>query len=217
MIAGWKLSTGISVQVALGTQEQNLSYISKESPPTIVGQPMKSGSRKDIAMVATLITGTASSPVKLAFIARTYPETFIRHHRGIERLMAVLNDEPRKWVTEVKVYIGPTETGKSRKAHDEDKIQWTHHGDRWFDLYEGQDRVLFDDFEGVKSGVPYRKLLQLLDRYPLYVPVKGGFVNWRPKLVVITTNVEPSEWYPDQTDITPLTRRITSVTRFATL
>lgn len=140
----------------------------------------------------------------------------MRHHRGIERLLAVLNDEPRDFVTEVKVYIGPTGTGKSRKAHDEDKITWTHHGDRWFDGYENQESVLFDDFEGIKSGVPFRKLLQLTDRYPLKVPVKGGFVNWRPRLIIFTTNVEPDAWYPEE-DIAPLRRRITSITRFASL
>jgi hypothetical protein len=29
------------------------------------------------------------------------------------------------------------------------------------------------------------------------VPVKGGFTNWCPKKVYITSNVEPKYWYQD--------------------
>lgn len=124
-----------------------------------------------------------------------------------------MNKRTRQWKSHVRVYYGSTGTGKTRRAIEEDKVEWTHGGDRWFDGYDQQERVLFDDFDGVKSGITYRKLLQLLDRYPLQVPIKGGFVEWCPRVIVITTNIPPDRWYPDE-DYSPLQRRIDDFINF---
>jgi hypothetical protein len=85
---------------------------------------------------------------------------------------------------------------------------WVHNGDRWFDGYSGQLTVIFDDFDG--KQVEFRFLLRLLDKYPMQVPVKGGFVNWVPRFVFITSNAYPDEWYPEVPvrDMEALKRRI---------
>lgn len=57
-------------------------------------------------------------------------------------------------------------------------------------------------------------MLQLLDRYPLRVEVKGSFVPFVSRRVIITSNVPPDEWYPNIRDRSPLMRRLTSVTAF---
>ena len=48
----------------------------------------------------------------------------------------------------------------------------------WFDGYDGQDTAIFDDFRA--SGNRFSYILRLIDRYPMDVPVKGGFVYWNP-------------------------------------
>ena len=48
------------------------------------------------------------------------------------------------------------------------------------------------------------------------VPVKGGFVQWVPKRIWITSNYSPKEWYPNAKDehVKALFRRLTRVVRF---
>jgi hypothetical protein len=38
-------------------------------------------------------------------------------------------------------------------------------------------------------------MLKLLDRYPFRVPVKGGYVQWVPKIIYLTSNLDPTTWY----------------------
>lgn len=58
----------------------------------------------------------------------------------------------------------------------------------WFDGYSGEDVALIDDYRGDGNE---SFLLRLLDIYPIQVPVKGGFVDWCPKTIYITSNVIP--------------------------
>jgi hypothetical protein len=78
-------------------------------------------------------------------------------------------------------------------------------GNEWFDGYEGQKLVLFDDFD--KGQISFRLLLRLLDRYPMQVPIKGGFVEWCPRVIYITSNLGPARWYPSE-DYMVLHRRL---------
>lgn len=55
------------------------------------------------------------------------------------------------------------------------------------------DAVVFDDFRADVCELHY--LLQLLDGYPLDVPIKGGFVAWRPKRIYITAPFRPEDTY----------------------
>jgi hypothetical protein len=75
-----------------------------------------------------------------------------------------------------------------------DASYWKPGDFQWFDGYEGQRIVIIDDFRG---EYPLPLLLQLLDRYPMQVPVKGGFSQWCPRKVYITSNIRPWLWYTD--------------------
>jgi hypothetical protein len=48
------------------------------------------------------------------------------------------------------------------------------------------------------------------------VPIKGGFVNWVPKKIWITSNYHPREWYPNAKDehVKALKRRFSKVVRY---
>ena len=50
---------------------------------------------------------------------------------------------------------------------------------QWFDGCD-RDVILFDDVEA-NAIPPFSKWKQLCDRYPHSVPVKGGFILWKPK------------------------------------
>jgi len=147
-------------------------------------------------------------------VVRAHPDTYIRYHRGIEKLFGYISKRAeRTWKTETFVYYGEPGTGKSRTAKEicetrGYQIYYKSRGD-WWDFYNGQEAVIIDDFYG---WLKYDELLRLTDRYPLIVPTKGGFTEFMAKLIIITTNKPIDSWYTghwyDDTAKRALLRRI---------
>lgn len=98
---------------------------------------------------------------------------------------------------QVILFFGEPGTGKTRKVWDDHPDHWSVPiGDKlWFDGYDLDPVVLLDDFAGAVSKVSLTDTLRLLDRYPIQVPIKGGFTWFMPDVVYITTNIHPRGWY----------------------
>lgn len=141
-------------------------------------------------------------------IADKYFEKWVVYRRSFQRY-AALCAQDRAWQTIVHVYWGKTGTGKTRFVMDQimDSPFWSPGDYKWFDGYEGQPIVILDDYRGEYQ---LQMLLKLLDRYPMQVPVKGGFTTWCPKKVYITSNVHPNDWYKeaDRYSVSALFRRL---------
>ena len=76
------------------------------------------------------------------------------------------------------------------------KVPCPSSGGQWFFTRENSlsDAVLIDDVGPTK--VPkIEELLEWLDRYPLQLNTKGGHVWFKPKVVVITSNLEIDDWW----------------------
>lgn len=119
----------------------------------------------------------------------------VRYHRGFEKYLQLKLNQPRNWVMEVIVIIGPSGSGKSRSCYDnedsvfcpiitKDKI--------WFDNYNGETTVLLDDVRTIDITF----ILQLCDRYPMRVECKGGSMNFCSKKIYITSNTHYEDWFP---------------------
>lgn len=195
-----------------GSPEQNRVYCVKDGDFVEYGTvPVGRGRRTDLIDVKTAI----DSGLSREEVIEEFFSVYAKHHRFFDSYIA-LKQPARKWETENVVFWGKTGTGKTRQVyqyHEEADI-YKHPGDRWFDGYTGQPIVLFDDFTG---GVfPLSYLLQLMDRYPMRVPVKGGFVQWVPRKIYFTSNIDPKEWYMHaiQEHQNALKRRIKTVTHF---
>jgi hypothetical protein len=67
--------------------------------------------------------------------------------------------------------------------------------------------VIIDEFYG---WLPYDLLLRLCDRYPLLLETKGGQVQCSANTVIITSNLNPSQWYKNVYH-KALYRRITTI------
>ncbi len=128
-----------------------------------------------------------------------------------------LNRPKRTNELTVRLNLGDTGTGKTRYAYDNFPKLYSiplTSGTMWFDGYDLQETVLLDDFAGALSKFSLTNTLQLLDRYPIQVPIKGGYTWFMPTLIIITSNLHPSKWYKweDRAEqYSALLRRITEV------
>lgn len=184
----------LHLEARKGSAQQAADYCRKDGivhESGVLSSP-RPGERTDLKALQEVIRSGAS----WVHIAEEHFGSFLRYEKGIRSYRQLLS-APRSWVTRVIVLWGITGTGKTRRAHteanDQSKDMYIHGGGHWFDGYEQEELVLFDDFSGSCFPLPY--LLKLLDRYPMRVQVKGGFVNWAPKTVYITSNIDPDLWY----------------------
>jgi hypothetical protein len=107
------------------------------------------------------------------------------------------------------VFWGDTGTGKSRRAWEEAGLDAYPKDPRtkFWCGYGGQENVVIDEFRG---GIDIGHMLRWLDRYPVIVEIKGASVVLRATKIWITSNLEPSRWYPelDPTTYAALARRM---------
>lgn len=204
----------IHCEVAKGSPAQNKEYCEKEGDSVEFGQiPRGRGTRSDLTAAIAAVKGGASRRV----LIEEYPTAYARAFRVLGEAMLVYS-HPRNWVPVVRVYYGETGLGKTKRAFEEaGEAPYMHSGGQWFDGYDGQPDVIFDDFGGSEFKLTY--LLKLLDRYPMRVPIKGGFANWIPRNIFLTSNYSPKEWFPTAKDehVKALFRRFTRVVRFRRL
>lgn len=192
-----------------GSQAQAIDYCQKEDTrlegPWIIGEPKNQGARTDIE--------SAYEAIRLGKRKREVAEEFTvvdcKYHRGLDRYRSLVEKDERNEQrdVQVEVYCGRAGSGKSRKAYEENEDLYKIVFDGkaiWFDGYEGEKCLLIDEFYG---QMPWNFLLQILDRYPLRLPIKGGFTyaNWTK--VIITSNKSPTEWY-NRDNYDALLRRI---------
>lgn len=145
--------------------------------------------------------------------AERHPEQIVKYHKGLEKLLFLRNlkDKPFKEITVIVIY-GPPGSGKSRYCRETDpnlyNVPEPRSDQMWFDGYLGQECILLDDFYG---WYKYHTLLQLLDGYPMLLPIKGGFTHKNWSKVYITSNQHPDLWYPNIPDRSALNRRLTTI------
>jgi hypothetical protein len=129
-------------------------------------------------------------------IKDNFPSVYFKHHGGISKGIAIANKIPRRTEkTCVHVLLGPPGVGKTTRALElvgDDGYWYSSPNKIWWTGYTGQPGVVFDDFHG---NYPFEEFKKLLDKYPLQVPVHNGMTNFNSKLVVITSNMTPDEWY----------------------
>lgn len=140
-------------------------------------------------------------------------DIYVRCYNQLRRI-ASDTCRPLALIRSCNVYWGRTNSGKSRRAWEEAGILAYGKDPRtkWWDGYTGEENVVIDEFRGT---IDVSHLLRWLDRYPVRVECKGGSLPLSATTIWITSNVEPSAWYPDldPETLAALLRRL-NITRF---
>ena len=206
------LLPGAHIEPRRGSQQQAIEYCKKEGDWQDSGVAKRQGQRKDLEELREILDRGGS--ISDCYDARF--STTILHRRGLRDYISVKRRKlaPVRRDVTVRVFWGRTGTGKTHKAYEEFPNLWRYPGGKWFDGYDGEPVVLFDDFDW--EDIPVKYLLQLTDVYRMQVPVKGGFVPWIPVTIIFTSNFNPELWYPDITVETraALMRRFTQIKHF---
>ncbi len=181
-----------------GTRDQARDYCMKEETrqagPWECGEfKSQQGTRTDLLDAIA----TAQETWSIADVAEQHPETFVKYNRGLSDY--IFHVRPARSIANppsVHLYFGPTGTGKTKKAYEADANLYSKDpSSMWFDGYHGQNTLLLDDYSGAASKMSLNTMLQLLDRYPVQVPIKGGYAKMTARHIVITTNLHPSVWF----------------------
>lgn len=221
---GWKAAfPGDHIEELKGTFAQNEAYCSKEGQLHELGEkPMENGKRRSTEKVLELLEA-GERPTKIARSNPNLLETVARydkfwHKLWLEISMEKMNNEGFK-PKQVFMLIGPTGTGKTREVYEQYGFgnvyrAVSNKGD-WFDGYNGEPAVIFDEC-GPGNIMPITQFLTITDGYPLSLPVKGGFVPFRPEAVYFTANVNYIHWWSDplQEHLLAAKRRVTETRLF---
>jgi len=179
----------------LGNQAQCKAYASKLDTriegPWEHGDPKDQGARNDLLAVKALIDEGAS----MKRVSEDHFAEFVKYERGL-RSYKRLQAPRRDWPMECHLFLGPSGTGKTRTVRERyPDAYWKPKGP-WWDQYDGEEVVVIDEMYG--HSFPYSELLQLLDRYPHSVQCKGGTIEFTSKVIVMTSNQDPEDWYDQQ-------------------
>lgn len=199
-----------------GTFEKASNYCKKDGVFWEHGEPPKPGKRNDLADAAQhIVEGkTLRDLVELG-----HGVEVVKYYKGLSVLRSMLGAR-RSEPPRVFWLHGTTGVGKTRlaveygeKYHNGD--YWLSNGSlQWFDGYEGQPVAIFDDFRSKHCS--FSQLLRLLDRYSIRVPFKGGFVDFTPAVIFITSPYTPDQCFEVRDrhlpeDTKQLGRRLTSI------
>lgn len=198
--------------------EKAIEYCSKEKTridgPWEEGEKPEQGKRTDLAECCEML----KSGKKIKDIAKLYPESFVKFHRGLRELQMVLSDhrDPEN-PPRIFWFWGKTRRGKSREAHRIAKDEYENDfykkdNTKWWNNYEQQKVIIIDDFNPTKWD--FRDLLNVCDRYEIETETKGGYVKINSELIIITCDRAPKDIWPPGNDRDQVVERLDEIREF---
>lgn len=197
------------IKMMRGTFTQNQAYCAKAGEYTEIGVKPAMGRRVDLDEMKDQIM---SGETTVTDILVEDPMQYHMYGRTMEKLQGIANRRvSRSWMTRGYWLYGDPGSGKSHAAAVGETIEthyrWPDDG-RWWDDYNGQEIVIFDDFRPTQMN--FAQMLRLIDRYPMTVPRRGTCpVPFLARTVIITCTRHPEYAYGGvDEDIRQLLRRI---------
>jgi len=176
-----------------GSAKQARDYCMKDDTrldgPYEWGVCSSQGKRSDLIEVQKKIKDN----VPMKRIAEDHFDVWVKYSKAFKEYKS-LCVEKRSWPMDLIFLLGPSGTGKTRTAMElAGPDCYVKPPGQWWDNYNGEHTVVWDEFYG--HSYPFTELLQVVDRYPLLVPFKGGFHQFSSRRIIFTSNQEPKDWY----------------------
>lgn len=184
-----------------GTQQQAITYCMKDGDYMEWGNKREQGARTDLDK---LRCGELNEK-PMRELTRTCNAQQIR----VAEKYMTYNETARNWKIHVIWLWGETGAGKSKRAREicTDDVYTKNSGTKWWDGYDAHKNVIIDDFRD--SWWSLTEMLSLLDRYEKLVEYKGGWRQFKPYTIVVTSITKPEYIYKGcGEDIRQLLRRI---------
>lgn len=212
---------GIWIEKAKASEAKNVRYCSKLASriagPYEHGDRPKQGYRSDLSLQYEMVK---SGKTPLDVVAEI-PEA-ARHIKHLQTYSAAITNRSKDFVPKVYIRWGPSGTGKTRWCYD----TYGHDGvfklaynktNAWWDGYANQKCILIDDWplQDKSQLHVYHWLLEWTDRYPTWIPFKGGMTRLGESDIVVTSNEHPLTWFGGE-GLRALERRVTSVDQILT-
>lgn len=189
------------IEPIYGNPESYINYCQKEdtriSGPYVYGSLLNEkkgkGARTDIKTYTEKL-----KEMGLKKFSEEYPEAILKFGNKLNMLDNIFQGNKKKVIPFVIWICGDTGSYKSRLYNT-----WFHQQQAtivkdgcttWFDKYEYQDCVVFDDFRA--DTLVLHSLLNIIDIYKITVPIKGSSPRvWNPKFIFISCPFYPRECY----------------------
>lgn len=207
---------GHHFEVMYGSLQQNERYCSKEGSFTKLGDEPRQGERSDLIGFKRRID-EGESPLEIAETELQF-KTYVKYHGGMDKYAHHIRGKKMKTDRErPKVYIriGEAGSGKTRWLDEHFGVgEWARMPNAtssWFitPTVSYSDTVLIDDV-GPSKIPKVEEFLEWTDRYPIEFNCKGGYLWWKPKNIVLTSNCTWRQWWPDLTPahVAAIARRV---------
>lgn len=224
---GW---SDLHILPAEASAYANYQYVSKDDSYTgryrlrrgtwVQPRSAQEGGRSGLSrMVDDLKAGRSEH-----YIAMHHTSAFLRHSRGVSRVISLLSDAKRRSERSSIACLwlcGSTGVGKSywarqyaiwRRQEAFSLAMPEHAGGRiWFTGYVGQRVLLIDDIGYDSDGrrlFPRQWMLRATDSYRLQVPIHGSLIYAEWDTVIVTSNYTLETYYGNDEAIN---RRFTQV------
>lgn len=192
------------VEPQRGTTEEAITYCKKDGNYFECGEPPRIGKSKP-KWPEMLVLAKAG---KWQELAERYPAFWIRYESAFRRQrvfnLGTLDHNVRNFW-----YWGPSGTGKSRKARENESL-FLKKRNKWWDGYDDEEVVLIEEWSPELKQTTAQELKIWSDIYSFPAEIKGGCIVIRPRLIIITSNYSLEECF-DERDIEPMRRRFNVV------
>lgn len=189
-------------EVMRGKAEDSVKYCTKDGKFEEYGERSQPGKRNDLDIVRE----AAKSSVPIRDLC---DQVGFQGIRMAEKMRQYGHGTKRNWIMDVTWHCGPTGVGKTRAAFELMPDAYMITDGQWWDGYDMHKDVIIDDYR--RDFCKFHVLLNILDRYPCRVPIKGGFVQLVAERVYITSPYCPVCTWTGRTEeeVQQLNRRIT--------
>lgn len=206
-----RLPPGIHLEIAKGSPDQNIAYCSKSGDFVETG--VRPVSKKRQGELGAQVYSDAIVSAKQGKFEDIPSGLYTRHFATYHKMFSLAQVIPLSMdILDFHWYWGPTGTGKTRKARDENPGAYLKNPNKWWDGYVGQTCVIIDEWSPCHS-VLASHLKQWADHHAFAAEIKGGSKCLRPVKLIVTSNYSIQECFPDPSDHLPLLRRF-QVTHF---